>query len=315
MIGSKQKIVFLDKKTLGDDINLDIFKNFGEIIIYETTKSTETLQRVQNADIVVTNKVVINKHIIEKSNIKLICVAATGMNNIDLEYAKQKDIVVKNVAGYSTSSVSQLALSFVLQFVQKINYYDNYVKTGGWEESDIFTNLEKPFYELDNKQWGIIGLGSIGKKVAQIASGFGCNVSYYSTSSTNYNTNYNMLELDELLTKCDIVSIHSPLNDKTLNLINKTNLHLLKDKAILLNLGRGGIVNEQDISDEIDKREIYFATDVVSVEPIEKESPLLKIKNKNQILITPHIAWGSIEARNRLIDGVKKNIVEFGITS
>ncbi len=305
------QIVFLDRKTLGHDVKLESFNKFGDITTYESTKPEETLQRVQDAQVVVTNKVVIDKNIIDNSSVKLICVAATGMNNIDLEYAKQKGIIVKNVSGYSTASVAQFTLSFALQFIQKIGFYDGYVKSGGWEDSDIFTNLDQPFYELDGKKWGIIGLGTIGKKVAQIASSFDCDVCYYSTSGKNNDSSYTQLPLEELLKSCDIISIHSPLNDATLDLISKTNLHLLKDKAILLNLGRGGIVNEQDISDHIDKREIYFATDVVTKEPIEKVSPLLKIKNKNRVLFTPHIAWASIEARQRLIGGIFKNINNF----
>jgi len=305
------RLVFLDRKTLGDDISLDNFNVFGEVSTYESTKYDQTIHRVKDADIVITNKVVIDKEIIDNSNIKLICVAATGMNNIDLDYASKKGIVVKNVAGYSTASVAQLTLSFALQFINQISYYDEYVKSGAWEKSDIFTHLDRPFYDLDNKTWGIIGLGSIGEQVAKVASALGCNIQYYSTSGKNNNTEYSQVDLATLLSSSDIISIHSPLNDQTLNLINKQNLALIKDKAILLNLGRGGIVNELDISEEIDKREIYFATDVVSKEPIEKDSPLLKVQNKNRILFTPHIAWASKEARIRLIDGIINNIKEF----
>ncbi len=305
------KIVFLDRKTLGDDINLNQFNNLGEIIAYDITKSNETLNRVKDADIVVTNKVIIDKDIMDNSNIKLICVAATGMNNIDLEYAKQKGIVVKNVVGYSTSSVAQLTLSYALQFVQKINFYDNYVKSKAWQNSEIFTNNDKPFYELDGKIWGIVGLGNIGKKVSQIAQSFGCKVVYYSTSGKNNDTTYSSVSLDELLKNSDIVSLHCPLNEQTNNLLNKTNLKDMKDGAILLNLGRGGLVNEQDISDNINSgQDIYFATDVVTAEPIVKNSPLLNIKDNSRVIITPHIAWASKEARQRLLNGIEKNIKE-----
>ncbi len=305
-------IVFLDRKTLGDDISLGQFEQFGEITTYESTKAVETIQRVQGASIVITNKVVIDKEIMDNSDIKLICIAATGMNNIDLEYAKEKNIVVKNVAGYSTSSVTQLTLAFALEFIQKINYYDNYVKSGGWENSEIFTNLDKPFYELTGKTWGIIGLGNIGKSVAKVADAFGCNVQYFSTSGANNDTTYSKQSLEDLLKTSDIMSIHSPLNDATSNLINKTNISNLKDGAILLNLGRGGIVNEQDISDAINNNvDVYYGTDVVSKEPIEKSSPLLTIKNKEKVLFTPHIAWASKEARARLLNGIEDNIKEF----
>jgi len=305
-------IVFLDRKTLGDDISIDQFNKLGDVTTYNSTKANETLTRVKDCTIVITNKVVIDKNIMNNSDIKLICVAATGMNNIDLEYAKEKGIVVKNVAGYSTASVAQLTFSFALEFVQKINFYDNYVKSGGWENSNIFTNLDKPFYELEDKVWGIIGLGNIGKSVAKIADAFGCKVQYYSTSGSNNNTTYSKQSLEELLKSSDIISIHAPLNNDTLNLINKNNIKSLKDGSILLNLGRGGIVNEEDISDAInDGVDLYYGTDVVTKEPIEKFSPLLTIKNKERVLFTPHIAWASKEARIRLLNGIEENIQNF----
>jgi glycerate dehydrogenase len=303
------KIVFLDRKTLGNDVSLEQFDKLGEIIVYETTSAEQTLNRVQDADVVVTNKVVIDKEIMDNSSIKLICIAATGMNNIDLEYAKQKGIEVKNVVGYSTSSVVQLTLSLVLQFVQKVDKYDKYGKFD-WKYSDIFTNLSYPFYELDNKKWGIIGLGNIGLGVAKVVDAFGCEVQYFSTSGKNKNDQYAQVSLEELLKTSDIISIHSALNDQTLNLLNKENIKTIKKGAILVNLGRGGIVNELDISDAIcNGQDIYYGTDVVTKEPIESTNPLLTIKDKDRIIITPHIAWGSKEARIRLIDAIEKNIV------
>lgn len=308
------KIVFLDAKTLGDDISLEQFEKYGEVITYPSTKPELTLQRVQGASIIVTNKVVIDKDIIDNSDIKLICIAATGMNNIDLEYAETKQIPVKNVAGYSTASVAQLTFALALEFIQKTNYYNTYGQNGGWENSDIFTNLDKPFYELDGKKWGIVGLGNIGQSVAKIATAFGCEVQYFSTSGKNNNSQYSQVSLEELLKTSDIVTIHSPLNDTTNNLINNTNINMLKDGSIVLNLGRGGIVNENDISDAINKsQDVYYGTDVVTKEPIAKESPLLKIEDKNRIMITPHIAWASKEARVRLLNGIEDNIKQFVI--
>jgi len=305
------KIVFLDRKTLGNDINLDQFQTLGEVVFYDFTKPNDVLNRVKDADIVITNKAIVDKNTMQNSSIKLICITATGMNNIDLVYAKEKNIPVKNVAGYSTSSVAQLVFSYILQFVQKINFYDNYVKSGEWENSDIFTNNDKPFYELNGKTVGIIGLGNIGKEVAKIASAFGCDVIYYSTSGKNNDNSYKNVSLENLLEKSDIVSIHCALNEQTNNLLNKSNLNRLKDGTILLNLGRGGLVNEQDITDTLNNgKDIYFATDVTTVEPIEKTSPLLTIKNKERVIITPHIAWASVEARTRLMDLVYTNITE-----
>jgi len=305
------KIVFLDRKTLGDDINLEQFDTLGEVTYYDFTKPDEVLQRVKDADVVVTNKAIVDKNTMENSTIKLICITATGMNNIDLDYAQQKGIPVKNVAGYSTSSVAQLVFSYILQFVQKINFYDNYVKSGAWAKSDIFTNNDKPFYELSGKTVGIIGLGNIGKEVAKIAVAFGCRVIYYSTSGKNNETLYENVSLEKLLEQSDIISMHCALNEQTNNLLNKNNLDNLKDGAILLNLGRGGLVNEQDITNTLNNgKDIYFATDVTTVEPIEATSPLLKIENQERVIMTPHIAWASVEARTRLMDLVFKNITD-----
>ncbi len=305
------KIVFLDRSTLGEDISIEKFNALGEVISYDITTPSETLSRIKDADVVVTNKVVISKEMMQQSQLKLICVAATGMNNIDLEYAKQSNIEVKNVAGYSTNSVAQLTFSLVLKFMQHLDFYDNYVKEGNWQKSPIFTNIDKPFHELEGKSWGIIGLGSIGQKVASIATAFDCRVSYYSTSGLNTNSTYEQKSLEALLSSCDIISIHSPLNEKTLNLLNKNNMNLLKEKAIVINVGRGGIINEADLAFIVDSKEIYFGMDVASKEPIAEDSPMLHIKNKERLVLTPHIAWASIEARERLVEGIYNNIVEF----
>jgi glycerate dehydrogenase len=307
-------IVFLDKQTLGDDVNytqLESIKD-AKITYHQTTSKKQTLQRIQNQDIVVTNKVIIDKNLMDNSNIKLICVAATGMNNIDLEYAKLKNIEVKNVVGYSTSSVVQTTFMLGLNLIMSSNYYDNFVKSKEYEKSPIFTNISKPFFELNGKRWGIIGLGNIGKEVAKIASSFGCDVCYYSTSGANDNKSYQKVELEELLCTCDIVSIHSPLNPQTLNLITQKELKLLKDGAVLLNLGRGGIINESDLADIIDSdKDILVGLDVLSAEPIKADNPLNNIKNHHKIQFTPHIAWASKEARDRLLDGIYQNILDF----
>lgn len=306
------KIVFLDAKTLGKDIDLSSFNSLGEVTIYETTKPEEILIRVQDCDVVITNKVVIDKDIMENSKIQLICVAATGTNNIDLNYAKKKGIVVKNVAGYSTASVAQVTISIVFHFIQKLNYYIEYVNKKEWEESDIFTHIDEPFYELENKTWGIIGLGTIGLKVANIAKSFGCKVIYHSTSGMNNNTDFEQTSLKELLKKSDIVSIHSPLNETTYNLINKTNISSLKDGAILINVGRGGIINEEDLANRLDEdKPLYCGLDVLESEPINKNNPLNYIQKKERLIITPHIAWGSVESRKRLVNKIFDNIQSF----
>ena len=305
------KIVILDRKTLGLDIDMSVFETFGKVKSYDITKPNEIIERLQDADIVITNKVVISKEIMDASNLKLICISATGTNNVDLEYAKQKNIQVKNVAGYSSSSVVQVAFSMIFHFITKLDYYKKYVNEGNWQKSQIFTHIDKPFFELDGKKVGIIGLGDIGRNFAKKASAFDCEVMYFSTSGKNSNSEYKQVSLDELLSTCDIISIHCPLNENTKDLLKYENMKNIKDGAILLNLGRGGIINEPDLAKIIDEKEIYCGIDVVSVEPILDNNPLLKVKNKDRLLLTPHIGWASVEARNRLVQMVAKNIDEF----
>ncbi len=305
------KIVFLDAKTVGD-VNLSKIEELGELEVFETTKPSQTKQRVKDADIIITNKVVIDKSIMQNSpNLKLICVAATGMNNIDLESAKELKIEVKNVSNYSTDSVLQHTFSMLFYLIGSSSYYDNYVKSKSWSKSEIFTHLDRPFFEISGKEWGIIGLGSIGEAVARVATAFGANVSYYSTNKTPHSKKYSHKSLDELLRTSDIISIHSPLNKNTQNLISEDELNLLKSGAVLLNLGRGGIIDEVALAKKIDSSDILVGLDVTSSEPLPEDSPLLSIKNKNRLFITPHIAWASVEARERLIDGIAKNIESF----
>ena len=306
------QIVILDEKTLGDDLDLSPLENFGTITHYQTTSPDETLNRIKNADIIITNKVVITAQMMEEVPLlKLICIAATGMNNVNLEAAKTMGIEVKNVAGYSTSSVVQHTFAMALYLIEKMAYYANVVKSTAWTKSALFTDVSKPFFEISGKKWGIIGLGSIGSEVAKVATAFGAEVCYYSTSGKNHSQPYSRLKLDDLLQTCDIISIHSPLNERTENLISASNLGLLKESAVLLNLGRGSIVNEDDLAQELDRREIYAGLDVLTPEPIALDNPLMKIKHQDRLLITPHIAWASIEARRKLLEGIVNNISDF----
>ena len=307
------KVVILDAKTLGDDIDLSIFEQFGDLEVYPTTTPAQLYERIEDADIIITNKVVIDKDVINAArNLKLICVAATGYNNVDVAYAKEKGIAVTNVAGYSTESVVQTTFGMLFYLLMHLRYYDDYVKSGRYAYSDTFTHLGRPFWEINGKRWGIIGLGTIGRRVAQIAESFGCDVIYYSTSGIEREEKYPRYPLEELLRTSDIVSIHAPLNEKTKNLITIKELGTMKDTAILLNLGRGGIVNEKDLAIALDSDLIGGAgLDVLEKEPIDPDNPLLKIKNKEKLLITPHIAWTSIEARKRLVNEIVENIRAF----
>lgn len=306
------KIVCLDADTLGNDVDLDaVFGKFGEFVSYNMTEANQTVQRLQNADIVLTNKVLITKDVIAKTNLKLICVTATGVNNIDLEAAKEANITVKNVAGYSTNSVAQQTFANILALRNSTSYYENYGKNSdGWAKSPIFVNLDRPIFELSGKRFCVVGLGTIGLEIAKIAQAFGCDVCYYSTSGNNSNSKFKRVSFKEAL-QCDIISIHAPLNENTKNLFDANALNQLKDGAMLVNSGRGGIIDEEKIAQIIDEREIYFVTDVLEKEPIRADHPLLKVKNKDRLMITPHIAWASVEARKKLIELSAKNIEDF----
>ena len=307
-----KKIVVLDSKTLGN-VNFDKLQEFGEVVLYEKTKAEEVEERVKDASIILTNKVVLNKDNLKNAEkLEIICETATGFNNIDTEYAKSKNIAVTNVAGYSTPTVAQHTFATLLHLYDKIGYYDEFVKSGEYSKSGMFTNLDKPFNDIEGKKWGIVGLGNIGKKVAKIAEAFGAEVMYYSTSGKNNNSNYKRVELDELLSESDIISIHSPLNSNTQGLFNYDNLKKMKKSSVLINMGRGPIVVEKDLAKALDENIIAGAgLDVFSVEPMPEDSPLLKIKNKEKIVMTPHIAWASIEARERLFNDLIENIKAF----
>jgi len=304
------QIVLLDTLTFGET-DLSKFERFGEVVTHKTTASSETLERITNANIVITNKVVITKEMMQScKNLKLICIAATGMNNVDLEGAKELGIVVKNVAGYSTDSVIQHTFSMLFYLLGHSRYYDEVVKDGTYSRSKIFTDVSQPFFEVKGKKWGIIGLGAIGRGVAKIADAFGAEVCYYSTSGVKREEAYEAVTLDALLRECDIITIHAPLNEKTNNLLDYKELNLCKEGATLLNLGRGGIINEDAVARIIDEKNLFFGLDVLTKEPMMQNHKLLSVKNSERLYITPHIAWTSVEARDTLIEGIVKNIQE-----
>ena len=304
------KIVILDALTFGET-PLGAFEQFGDVEIFQTTNPSETLKRIENAHVIVTNKVVITAEMmIISKDLKLICIAATGMNNVDLNAAKENNIEVKNVAGYSTDSVIQHTFSMLFYLIGHSRYYDEYVKDGLWQKSPVFTNVSQPFFEVKNKKWGIIGLGEIGRGVGNIAKAFGAEVNYYSTSGRNRSENFQRKNLDELLQESDIISIHAPLNKATSNLLDYEQLLTCKEGATVLNLGRGGIINEEAVAKIVDERELYFGLDVLVKEPMQEKHPLLHVKHTERLYITPHIAWTSVEARKKLIATTIENIRE-----
>lgn len=308
------EIVILDAATLGD-VDIGCIKKLGNLTLYRTTNEKELFNRVKDAKIVITNKVVFTRETLNKlPKLKLICIAATGINNVDLQAAQELGICVKNVTGYSTNSVVQHTIMLALNLLGQFNYYNNYVKSAGWTNSNIFCHFGKniEMFNIENKQWGIIGLGTIGSNVGKIAQFLGAKVVYFSTSGKNSSNTFQKIDnLDEILKQSDLISIHAPLNDKTKNLITKRELELLKTNAILINTGRGGIVNDNDLVDVIRKKHFYFATDVLEKEPMIQNHPLLASDIQNKVIITPHIAWAYKESRDKLIKGIENNIKEF----
>lgn len=304
------KIVCLDAATLGG-ADLSLFKNFGEFEVYDLTPKEEVVTRIKDAQVVMINKVIIDKEVIDNTNLKLILQLGTGVNNIDVAYANSKNIIVKNAAGYSTKSVLSHTFALMFAFLNQIPYYDRWSKEGKWCQSPIFTDFSRNLHALTGKRHGIIGLGTIGKEVAKVSQLFGANVCYYSTSGVNFNDEYKQVSLDELLTTCDVISIHSPLNEKTKNLLSKKELDKLKQGAILINVGRGGIIKEDDLAWAIDEKNIKVGLDVLEVEPMIANHPLLKIKNKENLIITPHVAWASVESIQNLVQIVYENLKEY----
>ena len=303
------KIVFLDAATMGD-VSFEPFEQLGEFVSYATSTPTEARERVKDADVVMINKVIVNQELIDAApSLKLICVAATGVNNIDVDYAASKGIPVRNVAGYSTDSVAQSTFMHILSLAGGAPYFDNSVKTGSYSRSGMFTDPNWNWWELAGKTIGIIGLGNIGKKVAQIAEAFGMKVCYYSTSGTGHCKDYPCLTLEELLKVSDVVSVHAPLNERTLNLLGAKEFAMMKPTAIIVNAGRGAIIVEADLADAVDNGVIAGAgIDVFVQEPIPEDHPYLKMKHPERMRLTPHVAWASVEARRRLVSMMADNV-------
>lgn len=303
-------IVFLDQYSLCDG-NLEPIRRLGNYQGYEKTFSTEqVIERCQEADVIISNKVIVNREAIERlPRLKLICVAATGMNNIDLEAARERGIPVKNAVGYSTHSVAETTLCSVLALMRRVTYYDRYVKSGEYAQSDVPFHFGMPTAELHGKRWGIIGLGNIGREVARLAEAFGCEVAYHSTSGIKREEPWPALGLEELLQRSDVVTIHCPLNDKTRNLIGREQLQMMKPTALLVNVARGGIVDEEALINALDEDRLSGAAiDVYAQEPIRSTSPLLRAKKSDKLLLSPHNAWSPREAIDRLIHCIEENI-------
>ena len=307
------KIVFLDAKSIGEDIDLSGYDQLGEVVRYPYSTPEEARERTRDADVIILNKTEINEQSIgEADKLKLVCVTATGTNNLDKAYLAERGIEWRNVAGYSTESVAQHTFALLFYLMEKLRYYDDYVKNENYVNDSMFTHFDHRFNELSGKTWGIIGLGNIGRRVADIAKCFGCRVIYFSTSGKNNQKGYNRVSFDKLLEQSDIVSVHAPLTDDTLGLMNREAFARMKPGAVFLNLGRGQIVDEAALTEALNTGMIAAAgLDVLSQEPMSEDNPLRSIKDSERLIITPHIAWASIEARTRLMEIILEQIKEF----
>ena len=314
------KIAVLERNSVGTDIDVTCFEDFGEVTYYRNTVAADAAEKVKDVDIIIANKAPMNEETLKDApNVKLICEFATGFDNIDLEYCKKRRIKVANVKDYSTAAVAQHTFALALYLLEHLPHYDTYVKDGSYGAQDrfsnfdtVFTHFAEHFNEISGKTWGIIGMGNIGRMVAKIATAFGCKVIFHSVTGKSTCTEYEQVSKDELLAQSDILSLHCPLSDLTRNFIDKEALSKMKKTALLINVARGPVVNSADLYDALESGEIAAAgLDVLEKEPIAANNPLGKIQDSNKLIITPHMAWASVEARERLVNEVYKNIEAF----
>lgn len=307
------KIVVLERNSAGTDIDVSCFEKFGEVTYYPNTVAENTAERVKDADIVIANKAPLNETTLKDApNVKLICLFATGFDNVDIAYCKGRGIKVANVVNYCTPAVAQHTLLLALMLTEKIAFYDQYVKSGTYSAQDRFSNFDRAFNDLEGKTWGIVGMGNIGRRVAGLAQAFGCKVIFYSASGNSTCTEYERVDFDTLLQESDILSLHCPLSDRTRGLIDKTALEKMKKTAILVNVARGPVVDTQALYDALIRDQIAAAgLDVLEKEPMSKDNPLAKIQDSTKLVITPHMSWASVESRTRLVEEVYKNIEAF----
>ncbi|HAY17913.1 MAG TPA: D-2-hydroxyacid dehydrogenase [Rikenellaceae bacterium] len=304
-------IVFLDAATMGTS-SLGPIENQGRFTAWPNSTPEEALSRVCDCDVLIVNKIKVNDQLLDAApRLRLVCEAGTGINNIDVEACSRRGIIVRNVAGYSTDSVVQETFMHILNLLGNGAYFDNVVKSGAYSRSGLFTDYSRPFIEMAGKTLGVIGLGAIGTKVAKIGTAFGMKVIYYSTSGTNHNAEYPSVPLERLMHESDVISVHAPYNERTAGLVGEKELRMMKPKAVIVNMGRGGIVVEEALAKVIDEGVIGGAgLDVYSVEPIPADHPLLHTRHPERLSLTPHIAWASVEARERLIQSIADNIAK-----
>ena len=305
------KIVFLDAATMGTS-SLGPIERMGELTAWPNSTPEEAVERVGDCEVLIINKIKVNDRLLDAApKLRLVCESGTGINNIDVDACARRGVIVRNVAGYSTDSVVQETFMHILNLLGNGAYFDDVVKSGTYSRSGLFTDYSRPFIEMAGKTLGVIGLGAIGSKVARIGEAFGMNVIYYSTSGTGHCKDYPSVSLERLMRESDVISVHAPYNERTAGLVGERELRMMKPKAIIVNMGRGGIVVEDALAKVIDEGVIGGAgLDVYSTEPIPADHPLLHTSHPDRLSLTPHIAWASVEARDRLIQSIADNIAK-----
>lgn len=306
------ELVFLDRNSIGDDIDITIFNTFGKMTVYPFTEEKDVASRIAGKDIILTNKAKLNSATLRNSTARLICLSATGADNVEVSYCSDHNIAVCNIKGYSTESVVQHTFTMLFSLKENIFRFHDYTRTGKYIDDTSFRHLTWQFHEIYGRNFGIIGMGTIGKRIADAASAFGCNIFYWSSSNQNRSDKYQRLEFEEMLRTCDIISIHSPLTSATYHLFGKEQFRMMKDDSIIINVGRGDIIDEEELACAIENKVIGgAAVDVLSKEPMSSESPLVRILDNPGFLMTPHIAWAAVEARERCIREIYNNIASF----
>lgn len=307
------KLVVLERNSAGTDIDVSCFEKFGEVAYYPNSTAENAAERIGDAEIVISNKTPLNENNLKGAQkLGLICLLATGYDNVDLAYCRSRGIKVANVVNYCTPAVAQHTLLLAMMLSEKIAYYDDYVKSGAYSAQDRFSHFDRIFHDLNGKTWGIVGMGSIGHKVAELASAFGCKIIFYSASGKSTCTDYERVEFDRLLQESDILSLHCPLSDRTRHLIDKAAFDKMKKTAILINVARGPVVDTEALYEAlVDEKIVAAGLDVLEKEPMEISNPLFQIKDSTRLIITPHMSWASVESRTRLIEEIVLNIEAF----
>ncbi len=304
------KIAILDAKTLGADLDLTAAGRFGELKIYETSTEDEVRERTLDADIVIVNKIKMNgSTLAEAKRLKLICVAATGFDNVDTDYCRARGIRVANVPAYSASSVAQVTVSMACYLMTHLGEYRNFVHSGDYAKSDSANRLTPVYHEMAGLTWGIIGFGNIGSAVGRIAEAFGCRVLVNKRTPIS---EYECTDLEALMRESDIISLHCPLNAATRGMIGTHELSLMKSSAIIINAARGAVWDERAVADAVLSGKIGgIGCDVFTAEPYREGHPFERLTNLENVILTPHMAWGSYEARCRCFGVILSNIEAF----